>query len=449
MQNHMKQGDLLVRCPHSKLVSFPVAPTLPCDKIEGNHLKPQRILGIIMAGGKGERLLPLTEVRSKPAVPFGGKYRIIDFVLSNFVNSGITSLYVLVQYRSQSLIEHLRQSWQFGGRLAGSFVSVVPPQMRARDGWYEGTADAVYQNLNLIDDWDPDVIAVFGADHVYRMDIQQMIQAHLEHDADATVAALPVPIEAAGGFGILEADGEGRMVGFEEKPTAPKPMPGRQGYALSSMGNYLFKTDTLVPLLKRDASRPGPHDFGRNIVPELLEDHRVYVYNLHDNEIPGLRSYEEQGYWRDVGTLEAYWRANMDVLGEHPPFDLRNTAWPILSSGYDGPMAALVRTHLDDSMIGQGSHCVDADIRKSIIGRGVRIEQGAYLEECVILDDVHIGPHARLRRVIADRRSTVPAYSRIGYDAGHDRKRFHVSHSGLVVLPHPSSANPHILRRAS
>ena len=320
-------------------------------------MKPQRVLGIIMAGGKGERLLPLTEVRSKPAVPFGGKYRIIDFVLSNFLNSNITSVYVLVQYRSQSLIEHLRKSWHMGGRLSHSFVSVVPPQMRAREGWYEGTADAVYQNLNLIDDWQPDVIAVFGADHVYRMDIRQMLDEHLDHDADATVAALPVPAKAATGFGILEADEHGRMIGFEEKPSAPKQMPGRPGYALSSMGNYLFKTKALVPILKRDASSPGTHDFGRNIVPELLEEHRVYVYNLEHNDIPGLRQYEEKGYWRDVGTLEAYWQSNMDLLGERPLFDLHNPAWPIFSSEYDGPMAMLVGTHVDQSMIGHAGLC--------------------------------------------------------------------------------------------
>jgi glucose-1-phosphate adenylyltransferase len=412
-------------------------------------MKPQRVLGIIMAGGKGERLLPLTEVRSKPAVPFGGKYRIVDFVLSNFVNSDITSIYVLVQYRSQSLIEHLRKSWQIGGRLSDSFVSVVPPQMRARDGWYEGTADAVYQNLNLIADWKPDVIAVFGADHIYRMDIRQMLDEHLEQGADATVAALPVPVEAAGGFGILEVDEHGRMIGFEEKPAAPKEMPGRPGYALSSMGNYLFKTDALVPLLKRDASRPGTHDFGRNIVPELLEQHHVNVYNLQHNEIPGLHDYEERGYWRDVGTLEAYWQANMDLLGETPVFDLRNAMWPVLSSDYAGPMAALVGTRVDESMIGQGTLCVDADIRKSVIGRGVRIERGAQLEECVILDDVHIGAHARLRRVIADRGSSAPAHGRIGFDPGQDSRKFHLSHSGLVVLPHPSPVSAELLRRAS
>ena len=412
-------------------------------------MKPQRVLGIIMAGGKGERLLPLTEVRSKPAVPFGGKYRIIDFVLSNFLNSNITSVYVLVQYRSQSLIEHLRKSWHMGGRLSHSFVSVVPPQMRAREGWYEGTADAVYQNLNLIDDWQPDVIAVFGADHVYRMDIRQMLDEHLDHDADATVAALPVPAKAATGFGILEADEHGRMIGFEEKPSAPKQMPGRPGYALSSMGNYLFKTKALVPILKRDASSPGTHDFGRNIVPELLEEHRVYVYNLEHNDIPGLHQYEEKGYWRDVGTLEAYWQSNMDLLGERPLFDLHNPAWPIFSSEYDGPMAMLVGTHVDQSMIGHGTRCVDADIQKSVIGRGVRIERGAQLKECVILDDVHIGAHARLRRVIAYRGSCVPAHARIGFDPGLDGRKFHLSHSGLVVLPHPSSANAELLRRVS
>ena len=402
-----------------------------------------------MAGGKGERLLPLTEVRSKPAVPFGGKYRIIDFALSNFVNSGITALYVLVQYRSQSLIEHLRESWQIGGRLTRSFVTIVPPQMRAREGWYEGTADAVYQNLNLIHDWEPDIIAVFGADHVYRMDIGQMVHEHLSHDADATVAALPVPVEAAGGFGILETDASGRMIGFEEKPSVPKSIPGRPGYALSSMGNYLFKTEALVPLLKRDASRPGTHDFGRNIVPELLEEHQVYVYDLHSNDIPGLQSYEERGYWRDVGTLEAYWQANMDLLGETPTFDLRNPAWPIHSGGYEGPMASLVRTTIDDSMIGQGTQTLETEIRRSVIGRGVRIDRGAQLEECVILDDVHIGAHARLRRVIADKGSAVAPQSRIGYDAGHDRRNFHISHTGLVVLPHSSSVHAKLMRRAS
>ena len=361
-----------------------------------------------MAGGKGERLLPLTAARSKPAVPFGGQYRIVDFVLSNFVNSGILSLYVLVQYKSQSLIEHVREAWHVDGRITPGFISVVPPQMRAREGWYEGTADAVYQNLNLIEDYAPDLIAIFGADHIYRMDIGQMVRQHMEHDADATVAALPVPMEAATGFGILQADKDGRMIGFEEKPLNPKPMPGRPEYALSSMGNYLFKTQMLIPLLKRDATRPGTHDFGRNIVPELLTDHRVGVYDLLSNEIPGIRPYEERGYWRDVGTLEAYWQANMDLLGDTPKFDLRNSHWPIRPGPYRGPMASLVRTRIEDSMIGQGSQCVETVIHRSVVGRGVRIDRGAYLEECVVLDGVHIGSNTRLRRVIADRSTVIP-----------------------------------------
>jgi glucose-1-phosphate adenylyltransferase len=397
-------------------------------------VKSPKVLGMIMAGGKGERLLPLTAARSKPAVPFGGQYRIVDFVLSNFVNSGLVSLYLLVQYRSQSLIEHVRETWHIDGRITPGFISVVPPQMRARDGWYEGTADAVYQNLNLIEDYAPDVIAIFGADHIYRMDIGQMVRQHMERDADVTVAALPVPVQAATGFGILETDEGGRMIGFEEKPSNPKTMPGRPGYALSSMGNYLFKTKALIPLLKRDATRPGGHDFGRNIVPEILADHRVGVYDLLSNDIPGIRSYEERGYWRDVGTLEAYWHANMDLLGEKPKFDLRNPHWPIIPGPYRGPMASLVRTSIEDSMIGQGSHCVETVIHRSIVGRGVRIDQGASLEECVVLDGVQIGSNARLRRVIADRSTVIPPCSSIGYVTSDDRKQFHVSPSGLVVL---------------
>ncbi len=411
-------------------------------------MNPVRVLGMIMAGGKGERLLPLTAERSKPAVPFGGQYRIVDFVLSNFVNSGLSALYVLVQYRSQSLIEHLRQAWHIGGRNTHSFISVVPPQMRAREGWYEGTADAVYQNLNLVEDFAPDVMAVFGADHVYRMDIRQMVQQHVARDSDVTVASLPVPVGDASGFGILEADADGRMIGFEEKPASPKPMPGRPGHALSSMGNYLFSTKVLVPLLKRDASRPGPHDFGRTIVPELLAGHRVHVYDVQSNRIPGVRSYEEQGYWRDVGTVETYWQANMDVLGEQPLFDLRNPAWPILSGSYDGPPACFVRSYVDASMVGPGSLCRDARVLRSMVGRGVRIDPEAHVEECVLLDGVSIGPNARLRRVIADRGSSIPGGSRIGYDQADDRRRFHVSTSGLVVVTRADWSQPDAMRAA-
>lgn len=399
-----------------------------------------RILAMIMAGGKGERLMPLTEVRSKPAVPFAGKYRIIDFVLSNLLNSEILSMYVLVQYRSQSLIEHLRRAWRIGGRIKRNFITVVPPQMKARGGWYEGTADAVYQNLNLIRDFAPDLVAVFGADHIYRMDIGQMVEFHLAHRADVTVAALPVPLHAAKGFGIIEADRSGRIVGFEEKPKQPKPMPQDPEQAYSSMGNYLFNTQVLLDSLEQDAVKPGSHDFGRDIIPNLIGSHRVTAYNFLSNEVPGVRPYEERGYWRDVGTLDAYWQAHMDILGETPIFDLRNGDWPILTDSYDGPIASLVRSRLDDAMVGQGSQVIEAEIRRSVIGRNVRIEHGAQMEECVIMDGAVIGSKVRLRRVVADRFNVIPAGTKIGDDPAADRQRYQVTKSGLVVLPRGRSA---------
>lgn len=394
-----------------------------------------RILAMIMAGGKGERLMPLTEVRSKPAVPFAAKYRLVDFVLSNFLNSGIFAIYVLVQYQSQSLIEHLRRAWRIGGRIMQNFITVVPPQMKARGSWYEGTADAVYQNLNLIEDFAPDLVAVFGADHVYRMDINQMVRFHLQRQADVTVAALPVPLQAARGFGIIEVGSHDRIIGFEEKPRRPTPMPQDPERAYSSMGNYLFKAETLLKILEQDALRPGSHDFGRNILPEMLGSHRVVAYNFLTNEVPGLKPYEEAGYWRDVGTLDTYWQAHMDILGEYPIFDLRNSDWPILTDNYDGPSAGFVRSRLEDVMIGQGSQVIEADVRRSVIGRAVRIEHGASIDECVIMDGTIIGPKARLRRAIIDRFNVIPQGSEIGYDPAADRKRYPSTTSGLVVLP--------------
>ena len=399
-----------------------------------------KVLGLIMAGGKGERLYPLTRDRAKPAVPFGGKYRIVDFVLSNFINSGIRSLYVLTQFKSQSLIEHIRDTWKLGSVLRDQFVSAVPAQMQQGESWYRGTADAVRQNLNLVHQSDPDIVAVFGADHIYRMDVGQMIRFHLERKADVTVAALPVPLQAAKGFGIIEAAKDGRISGFQEKPDKPKPMPGDPERAYSSMGNYIFKTDVLVQALEQDAVRPGSHDFGRNIVPHLVRSQRVLAYNFLDNEIPGLQPYEERGYWRDVGTLEAYWQAHMDILGEAPIFNLRNREWPILTDTYDGPVASFVRSHLDEAMVGQGSHVIDADIRRSVIGRNVEIEPGARVEECVILDGSVIGAKARLRRVIADRFNVIPAGAELGLDPVADRKRYHVTRAGIVALPRGPSA---------
>ena len=281
-----------------------------------------RVLAMIMAGGKGERLQPLTRERSKSAVPFGGRFRLVDFVLSNFMNSELPSIYVLVQYKSQSLIEHLRVAWRTSGQLPDFFVTVVPPQMRFGSGWYRGTADAVLQNLNLIDDFNADVIAIFGSDHIYRMDVAQMLGFHQAAGADVTIATRPVPVERASSFGVLRVDRRGCVAEFAEKPQAPAPMPDTPASALVSMGNYLFSRQALTDALLADARRSTDHDFGRSIIPELVAGGRVYAYDFQTNEVPGVKPYEEPAYWRDVGTIEGYWEAHMDLLGESPRFDL-------------------------------------------------------------------------------------------------------------------------------
>lgn len=378
------------------------------------QLSQPKILAMIMAGGRGERLAPLTEIRTKPAVPFGSNYRIVDFVLSNFVNSDIMAIYVLVQYRSQSLIEHLRRAWRIGGRVQRNFITVVPPQMKTGGMLYGGTADAVYQNINLIHDFGPDLVAVFGADHIYRMDIGQMAEFHRAREAQISVAALPVPLAAASAFGVIEADRADRIIGFEEKPARPKAMPADPDMAYSSMGNYLFDTDALVRILEDDAAHGGSHDFGRDILPRLIDSYRVCAYNFAVNTIPELKPYEEPGYWRDVGTLEAYWQAHMDLLGERPIFDLRNGSWPIMTDSWDGPPASLVRCRIDEAMIGQGSQIVEADIRRSVIGRNVRIEPGCVIEESIVFEGSTVGAGSRLRRVVADRFNALPKGTVLG-----------------------------------
>ncbi len=395
---------------------------------------PQKVLAMIMAGGKGERLMPLTEQRSKPSVPFAGNYRIADFVLSNFINSGIQAMYVLVQYRSQSLIEHLRRAWRFSGPYRQAFITVVPPQMKGRGKWYEGTADAVYQNINLIRDFAPGLVAVFGADHIYRMDLRQMIQFHLDQQAEVTIAALPVPIPAAKGFGIIEASSDYQIVGFEEKPAQPKPIPGNPEMSYSSMGNYIFNVDTLVRTLEKDASQAGTHDFGRDIIPSLIKSHRVLAYDFMENAVPGIHPYEEWGYWRDVGTLETYWQANMDVLGETPIFDLRNVKWPITTDALTDPVASMVRSQMNDAMVGQGSLVIDSTITRSIIGRNVRIGEGCTIEESIIIDGTVIGAKCHLRRCIIDRFNVIESGTILGGDKGRIGKR-PSGKLGLTTLP--------------
>jgi glucose-1-phosphate adenylyltransferase len=394
-----------------------------------------RTLAMIMAGGKGERLHPLTRERSKPSVPFGGRHRLIDFVLSNFVNSDLHSSYVLVQYRSQSLIEHLRLTWRTSGMLPDYFVTVVPPQMRFGNAWYRGTADAVLQNLNLVDDFSPDVVAIFGSDHIYRMDVTQMLAFHQETGADVTVAARPVAVSEASQFGVLSVDGNGRVVQFDEKPETPRPMPGDPHRALVSMGNYIFSRRPLTDALLDDARRSTDHDFGRSIIPELVPGGRVFAYDFTTNEVPGVKPYEEPGYWRDVGTIESYWDAHMDLLGEAPRFDLDNRAWPIRSAHHPGPPARFIGGDVDNAQIGEGSLVKRATIRNSILGRSVWVNEGAVIEDSIIMDHTTVGKGARLRRAIVDRFNIIPADTEIGIDPAADRRRHHVDASGLVVVP--------------
>ena len=392
-----------------------------------------RVLAFILAGGRGERLHPLTRDRSKPAVPFGGKYRIVDFVLSNFVNSEIYGLYVLVQYKAQSLIEHLRNAWRLGG-LSDHFVITVPPKMRRGETWYQGTADAVYQNLNLLRDFRPDIVAVFGADHIYRMDIGQMLTFHLDREADVTVAALPVSIEHAPAFGIIERAPDGRVTGFEEKPVRPVPIPGDPARALSSMGNYLFNREVLVEALMEDAQRSTDHDFGRTIIPTLVPRLGVYAYSFLDNRVPGVHTYEEAGYWRDVGTIAAYWQANMDLLGAAPRLNLDNPQWPILTSAFPGPSARVIEGQVDDVLIGEGSRIEGAVVRHSIIGRGVRVESGATIDESLVMDHTIVRAGARIRRAVVDRYNIIEHGIQIGYDPDEDARRYTLDPSGIVVL---------------
>ncbi len=394
-----------------------------------------------MAGGQGTRLHLLTRDRAKPAVPFGGKYRIIDFVLSNLVNSGIYSIYVLVQWRSQSLIEHLKDGWQFGGLLPGHFITPVPAQMRMGETWYQGTADAIFQNLNLVEDTKPDLVAVFSADHVYRMDVQQMIDFHLERKSAVTVAALPVDVDQGNQYGVIEVDSGLRIIGFEEKPENPSPMPGAPDKCLASMGNYLFDPQVLKAALIEDAQEVGSqHDFGHNLIPGLINRVPVYAYNFMTNHIRG-DSEETLSYWRDVGTLESYFDANMDLRDARPHLNLYNPYWPLRTAYYDQPPAKFVfaedgrRGLALHSTISEGCIISGGAVRNSILGRSVFVHSYSEIDESVIMDYVEIGRHARVRRAIIDKNVYIPEGEEIGYDLERDRKRFFVTDSGLVVIP--------------
>ena len=400
-----------------------------------------KVLGLIMAGGKGERLYPLTRDRAKPAVPFGGKYRIVDFVLSNFVNSGIRSLYVLTQFKSQSLIEHIRDTWRLGSVLRDQFVSAVPAQMQQGESWYRGTADAVRQNLNLVHQSDPDIVAVFGADHIYRMDIGQMVDFHVENKADITIAALPVPRAEARGFGIIKVDENWRVQGFQEKPARPSPMPGNPGHALASMGNYLFSTAVLDRILEGSARKRDRMDFGKDILPEVFKKLRVFVYDFNRNTIPGMKKGEQNSYWRDVGTIESYFQATMELKSVTPPLNLYNHHWPIMTSDPNAPPVKFVFNDEDrrgfavDSIVSSGSIVSGGRVFDSILGRNVFIHSWSEVRDSIIMDGVDIGRRCRIRRAIIDKNVRLPEGTVIGYDPEEDRKRFFVSPTGIVIIP--------------
>lgn len=395
---------------------------------------PEKIVAFVMAGGEGTRLRPLTDQRCKPAVPFGGRYRIIDFVLSNLINSEIRAIYLLVQYKSQALIEHVRKGWTISPLLPDQFVTVVPPQMQRGQAWFKGTSDAVYQSINLLRVHRPDLVAVFGADHIYRMDVRQMVRFHYQHEADVTVAALSVPISQSSNFGILEVDDNSRIHDFEEKPSQGKSIPSDPGRCYASMGNYLFDANTLLEVLE-DSHQRGETDFGQQVLPRLLDSHHVYAYDFSDNHVPGIKAYEETGYWRDVGTLDTYFQAHKDLLGIEPHFDTFNPQWPIFSSHYQGPVNLILDSHIDNSMIGAAALVKNASIRNSIIRREAVIEPGVELDECIIMDYVRVCRGAKLRKVIVDRNNIIEADARIGFDEQEDRRHYTVTPEGVVVIP--------------
>lgn len=392
------------------------------------------ILAFVLAGGKGERLFPLTAFRSKPSVPFGGRYRIVDFVLSNMVNSKIYSIYLLVQYKSQSLIEHVRQNWALSSVMKDHFVTVVPPQMRIGPEWFQGTANAIFQNIDLLRQHTPELVVIFGADHIYRMDLRQMIDFHLAANAAVTVAARPVPVEQASSFGVIVTDGEKRITGFQEKPKKPVPMTDDPARAYVSMGNYIFSTDTLIDSLIR-AERKKQHDFGAHVLPELVKGGRVFAYDFGTNEIPGVQVDEERGYWRDVGTIAAYFEAHRDMMSRSPLFEINNPLWPIHPSGYQGPAARVFKAHIDNSIIADGVIIHDATIRNSVIRSGVVIEEGVTLDDCIIMDQVVLRKGCRLKNIIVDKQNVIGEGEHIGHDQERDRFHCHIDVSGIAIVP--------------
>ena len=396
-------------------------------------------LALILAGGQGSRLHELTTWRAKPGLHFGGKYRIIDFALSNCINSGIRRIGVLTQYKAHSLIRHLLHGWSWLNSGAGEreFVEILPASQRVGGEWYRGTADAVYQNLDIIRTHDPKLVLILGGDHIYKMDYGPFLAYHVEQTADITICCIEVPLEeAAGSFGVITVDETGRIIGFDEKPAKPNPIPGKPGLCLASMGNYVFNTEFLYEQCIKDSDTPGTqHDFGRNIIPSIIDDYRAYAFPLRDPETG------EQAYWRDVGTLDAFWEANMELVSVTPQLNLYDKVWPIWTHQMQAPPAKFVFDDEDrkggavQSMVSGGCVISGASVKNSLLFSDCVVESYSTVSDSVVLPDVRIGEHCEIHRAIIDRGATIPAGTKIGIDHDADRERgFRVTDSGLTLV---------------
>jgi glucose-1-phosphate adenylyltransferase len=395
---------------------------------------------LILAGGRGSRLGELTDWRAKPSVPFGGKFRIIDFPLSNCINSGIRRIGVLTQYKAHSLIRHIQQGWGFLRGEFGEFVEVLPAQQRLHEQWYAGTADAVYQNLDIIRLHDPEYVMILAGDHIYKMDYGTMIAYHVDHGADMTVGCMEVPLDEAKAFGVMSIDKEGRVVRFTEKPEQPEPMPGHDDVALASMGIYVFNTKFLYEQLIKDADKKNSsHDFGKDIIPALIEKYRVMAYPFRDVQ-SSTQENNEKAYWRDVGTIDAFWQANMELIGVSPELNLYDQEWPIWTYQEQLPPAKFVFDDEDrrgmavDSMVSGGCIISGSKVRHSLLFSNVYVRSYATVEDCVVLPNVDIGRNCRLRKVVLDKNCRVPDGMVIGENPEEDAKRFHVTPAGVVLV---------------
>ena len=401
-------------------------------------LQPGRVMGMVLAGGEGKRLMPLTLDRAKPAVPFGGTYRLIDFCLSNLVNGGVRKIAVLTQYKSHSLDRHIAQLWRLNP-LLGNYIATVPAQMRRGPRWFAGSADAIYQNVNLINDEQPEVICVFGADHIYRMDPQQMVDHHLQTGAGLTLAGIKVPVAEASAFGIIDSDADGRVSGFLEKPADPPTLPGDRDHCYASMGIYVFSTEALLDAIETDAKdESSKHDLGGSIVPLMVQRGHASVYDFADNEVPGSTT-RDRGYWRDVGDLDAYYDASMDLVAADPIFNLYNLEWPIYSWMPVLPPAKFVfdedgrRGAALNSLVSSGVIIAGGTVRRSVLSPGVFVQDGALVEDSVLMDSVVVEPGAVVRRAILDKNVRVGAGVRVDAEDAAGRG-FTVSARGVVAV---------------